>query len=336
MKQLIGLCGFLAFCAPVLAWDYEGHRVANELAVASLPSEFPSFIRTPATVERIAFLGGEPDRWRNTPDLPLKHLNNPDHYIDIEELGDYGMDPAKLPIFRFDFVAALALYRQANPAKFPAGDNDAGDDRTRNLVGMLPWGITENYGKLKSGFSYLKAFEEQGGTASEIANAQANIIYIMGVLGHLVADATQPLHTTVHHHGWVGPNPNGYTTNRSFHSWIDGGYFAKVGGADLAGLRTRLRPARLIEWEGRPARAQETFRVAMQFLLEQHRQLEPLYRLEQEGRLSGNGAKGLEGKAFLETQLLIAGQMLGDLVYTAWKDAPPDSFLIGQLKKRQK
>jgi len=50
-----------------------GHRLVNELAVAGLPAEFPAFVRAPANVERIAFLAGEPDRWKNSPDLPLRH-----------------------------------------------------------------------------------------------------------------------------------------------------------------------------------------------------------------------------------------------------------------------
>ena len=48
------------------AWDYEGHRIVNQLALASLPSDFPAFVHEPAAAERIAFLAGEPDRWRKT------------------------------------------------------------------------------------------------------------------------------------------------------------------------------------------------------------------------------------------------------------------------------
>ena len=92
------------------AWDYEGHRLVNQLALASLPTNFPAFVRTPATAERVAFLAGEPDRWRNSPDLPLKHNNGPDHYIDIEALEPYGLNPEMLPVFRYDYVAQLALH----------------------------------------------------------------------------------------------------------------------------------------------------------------------------------------------------------------------------------
>src|SRR4051812_11727147 len=80
------------------AWDYEGHRLVNQLALATLPTNFPGFVREPAAAERVAFLAGEPDRWRNTPDLPLKHFNGPDHYIDLEELTQYGLNPEMLPV----------------------------------------------------------------------------------------------------------------------------------------------------------------------------------------------------------------------------------------------
>src|SRR5256885_325896 len=100
------------------AWDYEGHRLVNQLALASLPANFPGFVRAPAAAERIAFLSGEADRWRNTPDLPLKHCNEPDHYIDLEELSLYGLKPESLPVFRYDFVAQLALVRKAHPESF--------------------------------------------------------------------------------------------------------------------------------------------------------------------------------------------------------------------------
>src|SRR5439155_7565092 len=114
--RALGLLAFLALAAhSTLAWDYEGHRLVNQLALASLPTNFPSFVRTPAATERVAFLAGEPDRWRNTPDLPLKHFNGPDHYLDIEGLDTCGLNPEMLPVFRYDFVAQLALARKAHP-----------------------------------------------------------------------------------------------------------------------------------------------------------------------------------------------------------------------------
>lgn len=321
------------------AWDYEGHRVVNQIALASLPNNFPAFVRTLAMQERIAFLGGEPDRWRNTPDLALKHFNGPDHYIDLEELAHYGLKPETFPPLRYDFVAHLGVVRAAHPENFPAIDPAKNEDHTRELVGLLPWAITEYYGKLKSGFSYLKAFETHGGTPDEIANAQADIVYIMGVMGHFVADAAQPLHTTIHHHGWVGANPHGYTTNRSFHGWIDGGYFLKIGGVKASDLRDRIRPAQRLSLRIDPEKPEELgkpmFQAVVEYIVAQHKLLEPLYQLDKAGKLSGEGERGLEGKAFLEKQLVVGGQMLGDIWYSAWQHATPDKYLEGQLDKRK-
>lgn len=330
------LAVILACAQSILAWDYEGHRTINQLALASLPTNSAAFVREPANAERIAFLGGEPDRWRNVQDLMFKHATGPEHYIDIEQLNDYGLSPEMLPIFRFDFIGQLAVIRKAHPDKFPEVEPSKNQDHTRELVGLLPWAITENYGKLKSGFSYLRTFQEGGGSPEEIANAQANIVYVMGTLGHLLGDAAQPLHTTIHHHGWVGANPENLSTNSRIHSWIDGGYFAKVGAASVEALKSQLRPAQLVSINGRPAKAEEMFQAMMIFIIEQNKQVLPLYRMEKEGRLSGNGTKGLEGKAFLEGQFVKAAQMLGDLWFSASEQAPPDTFLQGQLAKRNR
>ena len=274
--------------ASVSAWDYEGHRAVNELALASLPTNFPAFVKTPEARERIAFLAGEPDRWRNTPDLPLKHYSFPDHYLDLEELAVYGLKPEMLPPFRYDLVAELALIRAAHPDKFPKPAAGKNEDHTRELVGFLPWAIVENYAKLKSSFSYLKAFQEAGGTPEEIANAEANAIYTMGVLGHYVGDASQPLHSTIHHHGWVGENPHAYSTNSRIHSWIDGGYFLKIGGANTKDLKGKLKPAGLVQLNGRAAKPEEMFQAAMVFIIDANKLVEPLYQMEKDRRLSGN------------------------------------------------
>lgn len=98
-------------------------------------------------------------------------------------------------------------------------------------------------------------------------------------------------------------------------------------------MRSGLQPTSPI---GRPSKPEETFQVAVLFLIEQNKQVEPLYQLEKDGKLTGEGEKGLEGKAFLEGQLLKSGQLLGDFWYSAWQQAPPDTFLQGQLARRKK
>lgn len=320
----------------VQAWDYAGHRMVNQVALASLPAEFPAFVREPANAERIAFLAGEPDRWRNTEDLPIKHDNSMDHYCDLEHFEEAGLDPLTVSPMRMVFALQYATGRVLNPMGYPTFDPAKNQDRTREWpTGFAPWVIAENYGKLKSAFSYLKTYEANGGTPEEIANAKANIIYVMGVMGHYVGDGAEPLHTTKHHHGWVGDNPHGYTTAYSIHSWIDGGFIAKAG-ITLADLNGRVQPAQPIAFgavaEGRDA----FFDAVMRYWIKQHEQVEPLYALEKAGEFNGEtAATNVKGRAFIEGQLLEGGQMLGAIWLTAWRAAPMDTFLRTELLKRQ-
>ena len=314
------------------AWDYEGHRLINQLALASLPANFPAFVRTPAAQERIAFLAGEPDRWRNTPDLSLKHSNAPDHYFDMDDLPELGLEWSKLPPFRYQFTVQLGLAHAARRKTLSLRDSTKDPAHIRDLAGFLPWTITEDYGKLKSAFSYLKALDEAG-TADERTNARQNIVYLMGVMGHFVGDASQPLHTTKHYNGWVGHNPKQYTTNSRFHSWIDGGYFANTG-LKTERLFARVRPARLLTL-GSWGVHTNIFPVVMRYLREQFELVEPLYRLDKEHKLPGRNGVDSEGYDFMSRQILVGGQMLGDLWLTAWHHAPPDVYLQSALARRK-
>ncbi|HEX4644271.1 MAG TPA: hypothetical protein VH598_01545, partial [Verrucomicrobiae bacterium] len=67
----------------------------------------------------------------------------------------------------------------------------------------------------------------------------------------------------------------------------------------------------------------------------QNQLVEPLYQLDRDGKLSGEGEIGLQGKPFLTGQLIKAGQMLGNLWYTAWQQAAPDAYLKAQLARRK-
>lgn len=332
---LAAVLGTFAF--PAWAWDYEGHHVVNELALESLPADFPAFALTPEARVRIAFLAGEADRWRNETSyrngtgLALAHVNGPDHYFDLEHLQLYGLTPDKLPPLRYDFDAVIVKAREAHPERFPPIDPAHDSDHTRELSGFLPWAVTENYEKLQSDFSTLAALEKFGGTPEEIANAKEDIIYVMGVMGHFVGDASQPLHTTKYFNGWVGSNPNHYTTDRRFHEWIDGGFFRKTGGIDAKKLSAKIHPAEKIPGASSP---NGIFQAAVNFIVSNNQLVEPLYQLEKAGKLSDRGDAGTEGRAFLEGQLVKSGQLLGGLWLTAWQTAPEDTYLERELRQR--
>jgi hypothetical protein len=325
---------FAAVAAPALAWDYEGHRMVNQVALAALPKEYPQFVHAVASAERIAYLSGEPDRWRNVPDGPLRQTGYMDHYCDMEFIPEAGLDWATLPSFRFDFAVQFAAGRKANAEKFPAIDPAKNSDHTREWPGFAPWAIAENYGKLRSAFSALKVFEELG-TPDEILNVQANIIYVMGVMGHYVGDCAQPLHTTKHHNGWVGENPQGYTTWPGLHSWIDGGIIAKTK-LRFPQLAGRVQPAQPIPLAARPDGRDPLFVAVLDYLQAQHRYVETVYQLEKAGKL-GQGDKPMtdEARIFIESRLLEGGQMLASIWLTAYQNVVPDTYLRSSLIRRQ-
>lgn len=331
--------GHLLLCVFTLtarAWDYEGHRMVNQLALAALPEDFPAFVREPANASRIAFLAGEPDRWRNVPDGVMKQSGGSwtDHFCDLEYLPAAGLDPARVPSFRYDFILRFAAGRATHPENFPPIDPAKNPDHTAEWPGFAPWAITEHYLRLKSAFSYLKVFEELG-TPEEIAQARANVVHSMGVMGHYVGDVAQPLHTTKHHNGWVGDNPNGYTAWRGFHSWIDGGFIAKAG-LRLEDLLPRVAPAGPLPLTPQPDGRDPFFVVAMDYLIEQNKLVEPLYALEKKGVFRAEvAATSDEGKAFIGARLLAGGGMLARIWVTAWRHAAPDTYLRAQLLKRR-
>jgi hypothetical protein len=319
------------------AWDYEGHRMVNQLAIQSLPADFPAFVREPANVERVAFLAGEPDRWRNAPDLILKQSGGSwtDHFCDIEQIPDAGIPLDKVPSFRFDFVVQFAAGRAAHPENFKPIDPAKNADHTAEWPGFAPWAIAENFARLRSGFGYLKVFEELG-TPEEIANAKANILYVMGIMGHYVGDCAQPLHTTIHHNGWVGDNPHGYTTGSSIHSWIDGGFIGKAN-IRLADLTSKVAPAQPIALTSRADGREPLFVAVFDYLIASQKLVEPLYQMDKEGkfRIKDGEAPKPEGVAFMQSRLLAGGNMLGSIWLTAWQQAVPDKYLRTQLLKRQ-
>jgi hypothetical protein len=315
----------------IFAWGPEGHSAVNALALASLPSDFGIQI-TPERKARIEYLANEPDHWRNVEDPPLENFNAPDHYIDLEDLPLYGLTPDTLPIMRYDFMADIARARAEHPEKFPPINPDKDSDHTRELDGFLPWAIEENYEKLLSGFSTLKAYQTHGGTAVEIANEEANIIYIMGVMGHYVGDGSQPLHTTRYYNGWDPKNnPKGYTIRNTFHAWIDTGYFRKVGGIKVDDLAGKIEPATRIPNADDP---NTFFHYVVNYLVEQNKYVEPLYQMEKDGELTGEGDKGMGALPFLQGQIVKAGQTLGNIWYTAYLDAPEDTRLEKELDAR--
>lgn len=309
-------CAIVAWAAPVAqAWDAAGHRMVTSAALegALRDGGIPAWLGSAEMRARLEFQSSEPDRWRGQPSLTLKHFAHPDHYIDVEDLEDYGMTLRTLPPFRNEYLKVMILARAADPARFPAYDTTKDPAREYEWPGFVPYAVAEHYAKLQASFRTLRILEgiDQTGRADQIAQERANVIYHMGALSHFVGDIAQPLHTTRHHHGWVGENPNGYTTEWGFHSYIDGKILAihQIGTADIVAAATFERDVN----------AQDPWNDTIEEIERSFAQMEPLYQMQKDGSL-----EQAAGKAFIVARLADASEVLAAMYRAAWATSEPD------------
>ena len=315
---------------PSRAWYEPGHRIINRLAIDSLPREFPSWVRDPAVASESSFyprarpLAPDPRSVSSTTMPPIMWS------ISTRSPGGHRcLHAHSLPVR----VCRANPQGPRRPCRtVPRCRSGQRPEPLARIAGFLPWAIAEYYAKLQVQFSYLKTYEGYG-TADEIANARANVVYVMGVMGHFVGDGSQPLHTTVHNRGWVGPNPNHYATN-DIHALIDGGFIAKAGIA-LGELEPKVVPAHPLDLAPRHDGRDPIFVDIVDYLLATRATVEPMYQLLRDRKLVDGGPGSREGRAFIEDRLVAAGEMLGSLWLTAWQQAAPDTYLQSTLIQRR-
>jgi len=273
------------------AWGNEGHTYVNRVAAQKIPAEMPRFLRR--AVAEIAYLGPEPDRWRNPSELQLKNAQEPDHFIDLERV-DW-LSP--LPATRYEFYRKLYEKRAATA--------DHGDDYLPEHVGLQPYITLEVFGRLRAAFREYRRLRDLHQPTAAVEHA---IVFYAGWLGHYVADGSQPLHTTVQYNGWVGANPNGYTTQHGIHALFETTYVAEnITAKDFSDL---VRA---------PERLTDPFQQYVAYLRESNGQVETVYALEKVGGFSGKGTP--EAFAFTTQRLAASSRMLLNLWYTAWLDS---------------
>jgi len=316
--------GLLLGIAAAFAWDEPGHVTITALAFDSLPDSYPAWVRTPENRARLCYLSAEPDRWRGQKSPVLDHVNGPDHYLDVEDVEAYGMRLDALPRFRNEFIERITLFRANHPEKAPPLKPEKDKDHTQTIPGMLPYAIEELRWKISSSWSTLRTFEAYPDVATdaELAGARNDVIEWMGLLSHFVGDASQPLHLTRHHHGWVGANPNGYTVDHKFHQYVDGGVVSlhQLSESSLKGrLRKPTRFNRRDDWKQIAEMLQATFS-----------KVEPLYQLEKTGDL-----KKQPGKEFIENCFVDGAANLAGLWIAAYESSSIDDYLANKLAARR-
>src|ERR1700723_1109076 len=268
------------------AWGNEGHTYVNRVAAEKIPLDMPKFFRRAAAVNELAYLGPEPDRWRSPTEFALKNSQEPDHFIDMERVS--WLDP--LPLGRYEFYRKLYEKRAAT--------TDHPDDYLPERVGLQPYITMEVYGRLKAAF---REYRQRRATHQPTAAVEQTIIFYAGWLGHYVADGSQPLHTTIQYNGWVGPNPNGYTTEHKIHSQFEGPFVD----ANLHEPEVRAKMTDPKALEG------DMFDDYVAYLRQTNTHVEQVYQLEKAGGFVGEGTA--ESREFTAERLAAGDSMLRDM-----------------------
>lgn len=288
------LAGVLAFGQFVaFGWGSNGHTYINQVAAEKIPTSMPKFVRTKSAVEKIAYLGPEPDRWRDGSPSALNQAQAPDHFIDLERIEGLGT----LPLGRYDFYKMLYAKRAAT--------TDHPDDYLPEHVGLQPYITIEILERLELAFRNYRDMKQKKQKTDVM---EGNIIFYMGWLGHYVADGSQPLHTTVNYDGWVLANPNGYTTQHGIHALFETDFVNRTTTASsFAGMVNA------------PQRVADPFSDYMKYLWASNALVPQVYEFEKAKAFDGAGSP--EAVKFLQERLAAGSQMLVNLWYTAWLES---------------
>ncbi len=287
MKQsvLFILIFMLVLAVPqnVRAWGYHGHEISGLAAALKMPAETPVFMLESS--RQLSYLTPEPDRWRERTESdldPAMKSFSPDHYIDMEFVPEGALLTAT---DRYAFIEALQKAGR-KPAE----------------AGFVPYRIMELFQTLRMEFRLWRV------TKDRITRAmiEERIINDAGILGHYVTDGANPHHTSMHHNGWVGDNPKGYSTDKTMHYRFEGQY-----------VETHLQLNDLLPLIGNVRVIAKPREEVVAFLQASRAQLETLYELEKKESFN-DLTKSTEHKQFVSQRLAAGAQMLRDLWWTAW------------------
>ncbi|HUO61095.1 MAG TPA: hypothetical protein VMU24_10535, partial [Candidatus Acidoferrales bacterium] len=289
MRKLL-LAILLAAVAIVLVpsraftWGDTGHLAINRTAAEKVPADMPAFLK--ANPDYISYTGPEPDRWRSNLEEPLNRAQAPDHFIDME----YVDWMQKLPADRYAYIRAIYERRAQHP-----------DQLEPEKIGFQPYITIEVFDRLKVAFREYRHAQKEGRST---ANAEANALLYAGWLGHYVADGSNPLHTTKQYNGWVGDNPNGYTTEHTIHTKME-----------TAFVNANPEVTKFADLVGAPKHLDHPFEDYIAYLRESQSKVEKVYQMDKACGFEGKGSP--ESREFIRQQLGRGAQMLLNMWYTA-------------------
>lgn len=293
------------------AWGGKGHTIVNELAARGLAGRVPAFVTAPVAQFEITYLGPQEDRLKGS-GFAWDGDYDPGHFIDL-------LDDTTIA-----GVVSLA-HLPANREAYDTALRGAGTDQYRQ--GYLPYSILEGWEQLRQDFAYWRADDHAARRdasaavrAHEVAVRAVDerlILQDMGVWGHFVGDACQPLHVTVHFNGWGAyPNPKGYTNSRRTHSFFESTFVNRYITLDDV--------ARAVPSQSRYAPPQQLLTQPQvladvaAYLRETLATVRKLYEIEKSGGFAGGSA---QARAFTASRLAAGAAELRDLTVLAWQDS---------------
>ncbi len=286
----------LVAAGPLGAWGVRGHRIVNRAAVQAIPDDGPVFVK--AHLDWIGERGRAPDTWRRSSEPFVKIDEDPNHGWFKEQFSFM----SEIPRSRYEFV--LKLYDEHLRIK----DQEPERARLTNVrwTGTLPYAAVETYERITSAMRVYRRLEQEERNTRFI---EMDIAFYVGWLGHYIGDGGMPLHVSIHHDGWQGDNPSGYTRDPRIHSRFESGFVDLIE-ANEDDFFDRLDPPRHLD---------DPFEEILRYLDVSFGRVESVYRVDQESAFSDAADPAARDLAF--TCLAMASSMLRDLVYTAWTES---------------
>jgi hypothetical protein len=259
-------------------------------ALRVLPREMPAFFRQ--AVEDLTFLCTEPDRWRTDEQPALTETAGVNHTFKWE------WAPHPLPANCHLFLVELAKQGKLNPPQGSVRD-----------FGTAPYAIQEWAEMLTAAFRRWRAMPETtplDRTRKRVH--ERSILFMAGVLAHWVTDTSQPMHCSIHVHGWhpSAPNPHGYK-GEDLHGRYESAYVNRAIAPENVAALVDNKPRLLGDW----LRDSETYIAANNAHVEQ------IYKWDKESPFGG-GEEAKAAQPFTAARLADGARMLRDVWYTAW------------------
>lgn len=269
----------LLLAVPACAWDAGTHRLITRLAVGALA---PSPLAD--------FLGQNErhlERFSVEPDTVLKNYygkaETRRHFIDLE---DYGPDP----------FAKLEPDENVMVQRFGR--------RKLDESGTLPWTIERRAGEMQAAWRKHDC---------------AEVIRSAGYLSHYVADASQPLHTTIYY--------DGYRSDRGLHARFEfSAEQADTAVEESARRQVRIEPVKSV-WETALAEIKQSHRLVTQVIDSERaarRAGPPLGPAYEEALMRADGA-------MIAAQVARAASTLASIWLFEWQQAGRPTSCSGRL-----